>query len=64
MIESIIAELRSEPGGYLQWVERDWLSKFPKSASSTDDPHTQMTSYLHKMWPKTRYAKNIRGYHF
>ncbi|KAL8784507.1 MAG: hypothetical protein Q9195_009017 [Heterodermia aff. obscurata] len=37
-----------KPGGHLQWVERDWLSKFPKTASETDNAHLQITAFLHK----------------
>ena len=38
----------AEPGGYLQWVERDWLSKFPRTATSSDDANTQLTAFMHK----------------
>lgn len=43
-----------EPGGYLQWVERDWMSKFPEKAEKSDDPHTQITCYHRSFFPKTR----------
>ena len=43
----------TEPGGYLQWVERDWLSKFPKTASETDNPHTQLTAYMNQHFNET-----------
>lgn len=49
----------AEPGGSLQWVERDWLSKFPDVASKSDDPHTQLTCYLkQKFWSKTRFVEH------
>ncbi|KAI4166893.1 MAG: hypothetical protein LQ343_007658 [Gyalolechia ehrenbergii] len=50
----------AEPGGSLQWVERDWLSKFPDVASKSDDPHTQLTCYLkQKFWSKTSWINDL-----
>ncbi len=51
----VIADCKLEPGGYLQWVERDWMSKFPEKAEKGDDAHTQITCYHRsKLLPKTR----------
>jgi len=40
----------TDPGGYLQWVEWDWLSHFPSPSqiTSADYANTQWTGYLKK----------------
>ena len=49
---------RTEPGGYLQWVERDWLSKFPKTVNQTDSANAQLTAYMNsKYFPKAEYVR-------
>lgn len=40
-----------EPDGYLQWVERDWLSKFPKTASAEDAANVQLGAFLNGVMP-------------
>ena len=40
-----------EPGGYLQWVERDWFSKFPKTASAEDAANVQLGAFLNGVMP-------------
>ncbi|KAI4187442.1 MAG: hypothetical protein L6R41_002821 [Letrouitia leprolyta] len=63
VIDNLTAMLK--PGGHLQWVERDWLSKFPNSASETDDAQTQLTCYLkQKFFPKTSWINNLPSYFF
>ena len=42
---------RVEPGGYLQWVERDWLSKFPKTSSAEDAANVQLGAFLNGVMP-------------
>jgi hypothetical protein len=55
------ADITKEPGDYLQWVERDWLSHFPPPSqiTSADDANTQLTGYLKKLWPKTKSVRPL-----
>ena len=53
----------TEPGGYVQWVERDWLSKFPKTISSTDSANAQVTAYLStKFFPQAEYVLSCTNF--
>ncbi|KAL9065489.1 MAG: hypothetical protein Q9161_008194 [Pseudevernia consocians] len=60
-IQIVISNLKDmlKPGGYLQWVERDWMSKFPEKADSSDDPHTQITCYHRSILPRNKWINSL-----
>ena len=48
----------TEPRGYLQWVERGWLSKFPKTVNYADSANAQLTAYMSsRFFPKAEYVR-------
>ncbi|KAK0506831.1 hypothetical protein JMJ35_010744 [Cladonia borealis] len=54
-VDVVIENLKGmlKPGGYLQWVERDWLSFFPKTVNHADSANAQLTAYMSsKFFPK------------
>ena len=61
----MIADCDAEAGGYVQWVERDWMSKFPEKAEKGDDAHTRITCYHRsKLLPKTRVVTELFPYSY
>ncbi|KAL6722287.1 hypothetical protein ACLMJK_001394 [Lecanora helva] len=60
-IRVVLENLRGmlKPGGYIQWVERDWLSKFPTEASETDDVNTQLNGFLQRAFPSTNWITTL-----
>ena len=52
--------VETERGGYLQWVDRDWLSKFPKTVNHADSANDQLTAYLSsKFFLKAEYVRPL-----